>query len=443
MDAPTGSSLLWELSDDLFDLSCPDFLSLMQLGPHLIPSTESRLTPIESSGGDLGLETLTADPPPAESDLSTPSTADSQFDRDNFLNSDEGNSIPSEGVSPTEGPQSPKRRRLAVPSIEPMADILERGHQIRTRQRLEIIIMGGPVQSAATNVESGESRYFPSHALFNFQCVYNTPDDPCDVCYKKGLVCGRNDKVWGEGRRRGGLDVSGRQDPPTTSMDIGHFVQHIPHPPSIPDDLECSADDALYLNQLLHQFEGEKWWCIHLVRLVFPYSDHHGRSQLVHHTLLAVAYIEAITFQCDTLSAPGTHGWFFRRPDYDHHFTEFASQKAPEVYESWVRHLGHSYRLVREAINRENYFDAMLGSLLLAQGSFRLGRYEESHVHAQALLRCASKMFERKSEDTAGFLKAAADCIMYSVCGIFRYIETFGEFKNLPDDVGPTSSSRT
>jgi hypothetical protein len=34
----------------------------------------------------------------------------------------------------------------------------------------------------------------------DFECVYKSLDDPCEVCFKKGLPCGKEEKVWGDKR---------------------------------------------------------------------------------------------------------------------------------------------------------------------------------------------------------------------------------------------------
>jgi hypothetical protein len=220
------------------------------------------------------------------------------------------------------------------------------------------------------------------------------------VCYSKGFPCGRDDKVWGERRRS--IEASNNQEPvPETRT----FVPAVPHPPAIPDDLECSPNDAVALNRLIWRaVEDDPGEWIYVNRAVLPYSDNHARSKLVHHTLLATAYLESITFQWRTSLRERRS--FIPIPEFEQHLTEFALQKVPGAHPSLVQHLGHAYRLAREAIQREDFFDALLGTFLLARVSLGLCRCE-SFDHARGLELCAGKVFRSKGDDSAGFLKKA------------------------------------
>jgi hypothetical protein len=91
--------------------------------------------------------------------------------------------------------------------------------------------------------------------------------------------------------------------------------------------------------------------------------------------------------------------------EYEQTLAKFASHNAPGHYTSYLRHLGHTYRLIREAIEKEDYFDAMLGGLLLTVISSCLAK-SDVLGHAHALGRCAMKVFKSKLDDREGFLDA-------------------------------------
>jgi hypothetical protein len=241
--------------------------------------------------------------------------------------------------------------------------------------------------------------------LADFSCVYQTLDQPCDVCYSKGFPCGRDDKVWGERRRS--IEASNNQEPVSTTEALGPAV---PRPPLIPADLECSANDAVAMTQLIQRAVDDnpgEW--IYVKRAVLPYFDNQARSQLVHHTLLATAHLESIMFQWRANLSERRS--FIPIPEFEQHLTEFALEKVPGAHLSLVHHLGHAYRLAREALQREDYFDALLGTFLLARVSLGLCRCE-SFDHARALELCAGKVFQSKGDSSGGVLKKAVRCFI-------------------------------
>lgn len=189
-------------------------------------------------------------------------------------------------------------------------------------------------------------------------------------------------------------------------MDSSISVRTIPRSPRIPNDVEFSDEDSRYLNWFLGCVRGcaskYEWWgnVTHVLRR----TDHQQRSRLVHHTLLVTAYFAAFRINWGVpwvLQPVGV--------EYELRLREFAENHDVAAYNSWGRHFDYSKRLVQEAIERGDYDDAMLGSLLLTMVTFWLGRFRECLYHGQVSRWCAMEVSQSTPDDTAELINEIED----------------------------------